>query len=59
MGKDMLMPICTILEHFPGIDILNFNKLLKRRNIVKLGPKQNSKRIETASKKPNSRKVDI
>lgn len=49
----------AILERFPGIDILNFNELLKRRNITELGSKQNSKKTETASKKRNSGKVGI
>ena len=49
----------AILDRFPGIDILNFNELLKRRNIAELGSKQNSKRAETASKKRNSGKVGI
>lgn len=36
----------AILDRFPGIDIFNFNELLKRKNIAELGSKQNSKRAK-------------
>ena len=34
----------TLLERFPGIDINQFNEILKRGNLPELGSKKNSKR---------------
>lgn len=34
----------TLLEKFPGIDIDQFDEIMKRRNISELDSKKNSKR---------------
>jgi hypothetical protein len=34
----------TLLERFPGIDIDQFDEIMKRRNIPELDSKKNSKR---------------
>ncbi len=38
----------TILERLPGIDIDQFNKLLDRQHINRLGTKSNSKKSKDA-----------